>query len=126
MNGRLKGILLGVGLGVAPLLLMDLALQLRQAAAGEPGTSTQWWAMGVFVLVGAVVAVGVAMGRRDRVAPLVAAVVVALAVLPALPGNVFGWLPSLPVVTDVADGSSGAVLLTLGAYVYAAVRGGQA
>jgi hypothetical protein len=30
------------------------------------------------------------------------------------------------VVTDVAFGASGAVLLTLGAYVYAAVRGGKA
>ena len=126
MNERMKGILLGLGLGVAPLLLLDLALQLRQAAAGEPGTSTAWWSMGVFVLVGAVVAVGVAMGRRDRLSSLVAAVVVGLAVLPALPGGVFGWLPTVPVVTDVADGSSAAVLLTLGAYVYAAVRGGKA
>lgn len=126
MNARLKGILLGLGLGVAPLLLLDLALQLRQAAAGEPGTSTQWWSLGVFALVGAVVAVGVATGRRDRLAPLVAAVVVGLALLPGLPGGVFGWLPSLPVVTDVAAGSIGAVLLTFGAYAYAAVRGGKA
>jgi hypothetical protein len=126
VNDRVKGVLLGLGLGVAPLLLLDLALQLRQAAAGETGTSTEWWSMGVFVLVGAVVAVGVATGRRDRVAPLAAAAVVGLVALPALPGDVFGWLPTFPVVTDVASGSSGAVLLTLGAYVYAAVRGGKA
>jgi hypothetical protein len=126
VNDRMKGILLGLGLGVGPLLLLDLALQLRQAADGEPGTTTHWWSMGVFVLVGAVVAIGVATGRRDRLAPLVAAIVVGLAVLPALPGGAFGWLPTVPVVTDVAFGASGAVLLTLGAYVYAAVRGGKA
>jgi hypothetical protein len=126
VNERVKGVLLGLGLGVAPLLLLDLALQLRQAAAGESGTSTAWWSMGVFVLVGVVVAVGVATGRRDRVAPLAAAVVVGLVALPSLPGGVFGWLPTFPVVADVASASSGAVLLTLGAYVYAAVRGGKA
>jgi hypothetical protein len=126
MSDRVKGALLGLGLGVAPLLLLDLALQLRQAAAGEPGSTTEWWALVVFGLVGVVVAVGVALGRKERLAPVVAAVVVGLAVLPALPGDVFGWLPRLPVVTDVAGGTSSAVLLTFGAYVYAAVRGGKA
>jgi hypothetical protein len=126
MNARVKGVLLGLGLGVAPLLLLDLALQLRQAAAGEAGTSTEWWSMGVFGLVGVVVAIGVAQGRKDRLAPLIAAVVVGLAVLPALPGDLFGWLPRLTVVTDVASSVSSAVLLTLGAYVYATIRGGKA
>ena len=126
MSDRVKAALLGLGLGVAPLLLLDLAQQLSRAAAGETGTSTSWWALGVFVLVGVVVALGVATGRRDRLSPAIGAVVLALAVLPGLPGNLFGWLPDLPVVTDVATQLTGPVLVALGAYLYASVRGGKA
>lgn len=124
MSERLKAVLIGVGLGAAPLLLLDLAQQLERAATGEPGSSTRWWALGVFLLVGVVAAVGVAMGRRERLVPAVGAVVLALAVLPGLPGGIFGRLPDLAVVTDVARDLTGLVLVVLGAYVYAAVRGG--
>lgn len=126
MNKRLRAVLLGLGLGLAPLLLLDLAQQLQAAARGEPGTTTQWWSLGVHLLVGVVVAAGVALGRRDRLAPGVAALVLVLAVLPGLPGGAFDWLPRLPVVTGVARGSTALVLLALGAYTYAAVRGGRA
>lgn len=126
MSERVKGALLGLGVGIAPLLLLDLAAQLRQAARGEAGTSTLWWSIGVFVLVGVVVAVGVLLGRRERLTPAVAAVVVGMALLPALPGDLFAWLPRVPVVTEAASGPSAAVLLTFGAFVYAAVRGGRA
>jgi hypothetical protein len=126
VSDRVKAVLLGVGLGLAPLLLLDLAQQLQRAATREAGTSTLWWSLGVYLLVGVVVAVGVAMGRKDRVAPAVAAALLGLAVLPGLPGEVFGWLPRLPVVTDVANQLTGTVLLALGAYLYAAVRGGKA
>lgn len=126
MSGRVRAALLGLGLGVAPLLLLDLAQQLSRAAAGETGTSTSWWALGVFVLVGVVVGLGVATGRRDRLSPALGATVLGLAVLPGLPGSLFGRLPTLPVVTDVAEQLTGTVLVALGAYLYAAVRGGRA
>lgn len=125
MSDRVRAVLLGVGLGVAPLLLLDLARQLERAAAGDPGTSTRWWSLAAFLLVGVVAAVAVAAGRRDRVAPGVGAVVLALSVLPGLPGQVFARLPTLPVITDVARELTAAVLVLLGAYAYAAVRGGR-
>lgn len=127
MSDRVKAVLLGLGLGVAPLLLLDLALQLGRAAAGEPGTSTQWWALGVYLLVGIVVALGVAMGRRERLAPAVGAGVLALAVLPGLP-RALDWLPwpAFPVIVDVVDQLTGTVLVLLGAYAYAAIRGTKA
>ncbi len=126
MSERVKGVLLGLGLGVAPLLLLDLARQLGRAAAGEPGTSTQWWSLAVYVLVGLVVALGVAMGRRERLTPAVGALVVAIAVLPGLPGT--GPLTRLPVplVADVARDLTAVVLVVLGAYAYAAIRGAKA
>ena len=126
MSDRVKAALLGVGLGVAPLLLLDLARQLERAAAGEPGTSTQWWALAVYLLVGIVAAIGVALGRRDRLTPAVGAAVLVLAVLPGLPGG--GPLTRLPVplVADVARDLTAVVLVLLGAYAYAAVRGAKA
>jgi hypothetical protein len=126
VSDRVRMALLGLGLGIAPLLLLDLAQQLSRAAAGESGTSTSWWALGVFVLVGVVVALGVVTGRRDRLSPAIGAAVLGLAVLPGLPGGLFDRLPDLPVVTDVASQLTGTVLLALGAYLYAAVRGGKA
>lgn len=126
MSDRVRNVLLGVGLGIAPLLLLDLARQLGRAAVGEPDSSTQWWSLAAFVLVGVVAAVAVAMGRRDRAAPAAGAVVLALAVLPGLPAAVFARLPTLPVVTEVARELTPAVLVLLGAYAYAAVRGGRA
>lgn len=128
MSERVKAVLLGVGLGVAPLLLLDLAQQLRRAAGGETGTSTLWWALAVYLLVGVVVAVGVAMGRRERLAPAVGAGVLALAVVPGLPGALdwARWLAPLPPVADVVEQLTGPVLLVLGAYLYAAVRGTKA
>lgn len=126
MSERVKAVLTGLGLGVAPLLLLDLAQQLERAATGAPGSSTRWWSLGVLLLVGVVAAVGVATGRRERLAPAVGALVLALAVLPGLPGGLFARLPTLPVVTDVARELTGLVLVVLGAYGYAAVRGGRA
>ena len=127
MSERVKAVLMGLGLGVAPLLLLDLAQQLRRAAGGETGTSTLWWALGVYLLVGVVVAVGVALGRRERLAPAVAAGVLALAVLPGLPGGLdrLPW-SAFPLTADVVEQATGTVLLVLGAYLYAAVRGSRA
>lgn len=126
MSERMKAALLGLGLGVAPLLLLDLARQLERAAAGEAGTSTRWWSLAAYLLVGVVVAVGVALGRRDRITPAVGAVVLALAVLPGLPGG--GPLTRVPVplVADVARDLTAVVLVVLGAYLYAAIRGSKA
>ena len=127
MSDRVKAVLLGLGLGIAPLLLLDLARQLGRAAVGEPGASTQWWALVVYVLVGVVAALGVAAGRRERLVPAVGAGVLALAVLPGLPGalELLPWL-AFPVVAEVVEQLTGTVLVVLGAYVYAAVRGTKA
>ncbi len=127
MNERVKAVLLGLGLGIAPLLLLDLAQQLRRAAGAEAGTSTLWWSLAVYLLVGVVVAVGVALGRRERLAPAIGAGVLALAVLPGLP-RALDWLPwpSFPLVADVVEQLTGTVLLVLGAYAYAAIRGSKA
>jgi hypothetical protein len=127
VNERVKAVLLGLGLGLAPLLLLDLAQQLRRAAGGEAGTSTLWWSLAVYLLVGVVAAVGVALGRRERLAPAIGAGVLALAVLPGLP-RAPDWLPwpAFPLVSDVVEQLTGTVLLVLGAYAYAAIRGTKA
>lgn len=126
MSERMKAALLGLGLGVAPLLVLDLARQLERAAAGESGTSTLWWSLAAYLLVGVLASVGVAMGRRDRLTPAVGAAVLALAVLPGLPGS--GPLTRIPVplVADVARDLTAVVLVVLGAYAYAAIRGTKA
>lgn len=125
MSARVRGVLVGLALALAPLLLLDLAGQLQAAAAGDPGASTAWWALGAYALVGAVVALGVAAGRKERLAPAVAAGVVAVLLLPALPG-IGQALVRLPVVSEVVRGMTGTVLVVLGAYLYAAVRGPRA
>lgn len=127
MSERVKAALLGLGLGLAPLLLLDLAQQLRRAAGGEAGTSTLWWSLGVYLLVGVVVAVGVALGRRERLTPAVAAGVLAVAALPGLP-RAPDWLPwsAFPLTAEVVEQLTGTVLLVLGAYAYAAIRGARA
>lgn len=120
MNDRLRTVLIGVAVGLVPLLLIDLARILDEAVRRDPSATSRWWVIACYVAAGAVAAAGVASGRRDRFVPLIGLAVVVLAVLPALP---LGWsLPSLPL--SPTDPGGVAIALTLvGVYAYAAIRG---
>lgn len=120
MSERLRAVLIGLVLGVGPLLLLDLARILRDAAEAD-GTGS-WWALAVYAAVGLLVGVGVGLGRSDRLVPAVAAVVVVVAaVLPA--AGVGGWLAGLPLAAS-GDVAQAVAVTVAGAYVYATVRGG--
>lgn len=118
MSGRVRSVLLGIGLGVAPLLLVDLALELSRV--GE--AATVWWALAAYALIGGVVAVAISHARRDPVIPAVAAAVLLLALLPALPQPLSG-LPRLPVIGDVALRQRALIVVLTAACLVGAVRG---
>ncbi|MFW6009709.1 MAG: hypothetical protein ACOC9I_00150 [Actinomycetota bacterium] len=123
MNQRVRSVLLGLGLGVAVLLLLDLAGIL----AGSVGQGTSpWWVVACYLATGVLVAVGVAAGRGDRLVPVLAALVVVLVTLPSVdPSGVLGSLPQLTL--GPANSASRAVaFVAAGALGYAAVRGGRA
>lgn len=126
MNERVRSVLLGLGLGVAPLLLLDLAATLRVAMQRDPTATSAWWPIACYVAAGALVAVGVAAGRRDRLTVAVASLVVVLAALPLVPLGGLRWLSGLPVPGIGDQGGVAGVFLALGAYVYATVRGPRA
>lgn len=120
MNDRLRTVLLGLAVGLVPLLLLDLARILGDAVRRDPVATSRWWVIACYLAAGAVAAAGVAAGRRDRFVPLIGLLVVALFTLPALP---LGWsFPALPL--SPTDPGGEAIALTLvGVYAYAAVRG---
>lgn len=121
MNARVRSVLLGLGLGVAPLLLVDLALELSRVA----DAATVWWALAAYALIGSVVAVAISHARRDPLIPAVAAVVLVIALLPALPQPLDGLPQLLPVVGDVAVRERALVVVLAAACVVGAVRGGR-
>jgi len=121
MNERVRSVLEGLVVGVAPLLLVDLARILTEAVAADGGETSRWWPLAAYVATGLVVAYGVGAGRRDRIVPAIGAVVVLLAVAPQLPfAPPSGF--TLPLVPTTAASQAVAVA-TAGAYLYAAVRG---
>lgn len=122
MNQRVRGVLLGLGVGLAPLLLLDLARILDDAVAADGGQTSVWWPVACYLGAGAVAAVGIGAGRRDRLVPVVAALVLLLVVLPTVPVGLAGRLPSLPLL-PAAAASRAVVFAIAGAYLYAAVRG---
>ncbi len=122
MNERIRAVLLGVGLGVATLLLVDLARILGDAIEADGGDTSAWWAVACYLAVGLVVATGVASGRRERIVPAIAAVVVALIALPAVPTGAATWIPELPLVPATAAAQAVA-FAAVGAFVYGAARG---
>lgn len=126
MNERLRGVLFGLGLGVAVLLLLQLSGILRDAASAEGGTATLWWVLASYAAIGAVVALGVGMGRHDRLVPAVAAIVLVLFVSPSLPGQP---LPFGPWEIGGQPGPLGAGLaisvVAIGAFGYATIRGSR-
>lgn len=118
MSGRVRSVVLGLGLGLAPLLLVDLALELSGVADG----ATVWWALAAYALIGAVVAVAISHARRDPIIPAVAAVVLLVALVPALPAPL-GGLPRLPIVGDVAIAQRPLITVLAAACLVGAVRG---
>lgn len=117
-GARVRSVAVGVALGVAPLLLLDLALQLSRVTEA----TTAWWAIAAYALIGALVAAAIVHARRDPLIPAVAAVVLLLAVAPSLPAPLSG-LPLLPVVGDAAATQRPVLVVLVGACVVGAVRG---
>lgn len=126
MSTRVRAVLLGLGLGVAPLLLLDLAATLRSAVQQDPTATSAWWPIACYLGTGVLLAVGVAAGRRDRVVVGVATLVVVLAALPLVPVGGLGWLSGLPVPGVGDPAGAAGVFLAVGAYAYASVRGPRA
>ena len=124
MSGRARSLLFGVGVGLVPLLLLDLARVLGDAVVRDADGTSVWWPIACMVAAGMVAAVGVGAAHRDRLVPLVGLVVVLLAVLPTVPSAAVDWLPWPPLVTGGA--AQGIALAIAGAYGYAALRGTNA
>lgn len=124
MNERVRNALLGLGLAAAILLLLSLSDILRQAARSDESTGTLWWVVACYAAVGAVAALGVMLGRRDRLVPVVAGVLVVLWLAPGLPG--VGLPFAVPLSVDGFDERVVVGAVSAGAFVYAAVRGGRA
>jgi hypothetical protein len=121
VNERVRAVLFGIALGVAPLLLLDLAGILSDAVLAD-GDTSPWWPIACYLGAGAVAAIGVGAGRNDRIVPSVAALVLIVVVVPTVPTGLADRLPSLPLLPDAV--AAQAVAFTIaGAYVLAAVRG---
>jgi hypothetical protein len=123
MSERVRNVLFGLGIGLAVLLLLDLARILTSSIG--PDATSPWWVVAVYTISGLVVAVGVAAGRRDRLIPLVAAALVVLVVVPTVPGVALGWYPILPFAPEAWSGQAVA-FAAAGAFAYGAIRGPQA
>lgn len=117
-GARVRSVVVGIALGVAPLLLLDLAIQLSRVSEA----TTVWWAIAAYALIGALVAAAIVHARRDPLIPAVAAVVLFLAVAPALPAPLSS-LPLLPVIGDAAVTQRPVIVVLVGACVVGAIRG---
>lgn len=125
MNARVRSALLGLALGVAPLLLLDLAGTLRDTVQRDPAATSYWWVVACYVGVGALSASGLLAGTRDRLLAGTALAVLVVGVLPWLPLNGLGWVRQLPLV-PFGSGSIDAIgvgFALVGAYAYVLVRG---
>jgi hypothetical protein len=122
---RVQPILLGLVAGLVPLLLLDLARILHAAHLRDGGDTSLWWPIACWVAVGVIVAVGVAAGPRERLVPVIAAVLVLLVTLPTVPTRMAPWLPTMPVVPSTLEQQVAAFVI-VGAYAYAALRGRRA
>jgi hypothetical protein len=117
-TARARSVVLGLALGVAPLLLLDLAVQLSRAAEA----STAWWTIAAYALIGAVTAAAIVHARRDPLIPAVAAVVLLVAVAPSLPDPLAG-LPRIPLLGDAAAAERPVIVVLAAACAVGAVRG---
>jgi hypothetical protein len=123
MNQRVRSVLLGLGIGLAVLLLLDLARILTSSIG--PDATSPWWVVAAYTITGLVVAAGVAAGRRDRLIPLLAAVLVGLVTVPTVPNVALSWYPILPFAPD-AWSAQAVAFAAVGAFAYGAIRGPQA
>jgi hypothetical protein len=124
MNERVRSVLLGLAVAIGPLLLLDLARTLGGASL-DSSSANIWWVLACYAGVGAIVALGVAASRRDRIVPAVALAVMLFAVLPAVPSSATDWLRAVPLAGGpLSTHGLLAVGTTIaGAYAYALVRG---
>jgi hypothetical protein len=124
VSERVRSVLLGLAVAIGPLLLLDLARTLG-GATPDSGSANLWWVLACYAGVGAIVALGVAASRRDRIVPAVALVVMLLAVLPAVPSSATDWLRAVPLVGGPLSthGLLAVGTTIVGAYAYALVRG---
>ncbi len=120
MNDRVRTVALGLAVGLVPLLLLDLARILGDAADRDPVATSRWWVVACYLGTGIAAGVGVGLGRRERLVPLIGLAVVLVAALPVLPAA--GWVPALPFAPDHPGGEAVAIAL-IGAYAWAALRG---
>lgn len=125
MSQRVRSALVGLGVGVGPLLLLDLASTLRDAAQRDANAANLWWMLACYVLAGVIVAFGLAASRHDRIVPAVALVVVVLVVVAAMPVDGLGWLISLPLVGALTTNHGVLAVggVVAGAYAFGLVRG---
>jgi hypothetical protein len=123
VNERVRNALLGLGIGLGALLLLDLAAILADTVGS--GATSVWWPIACYLAVGAIVATGVSAGRRDRLVPAVAALVVLLIALPAVPSGAASWIPELPLVPSTSTAQAVA-FAAVGALTLGALRAGRA
>lgn len=127
MSARVRSVLLGLGLGVAPILLLDLARTLRASVQADPTATSFWWVVACYVITGAISAVGLMLGAKDRLLAAVALTVLVLGVVPWVPAPGAVQLANLPLL-PVGSGNLDAIgigFALIGAYAYVLVRGSR-
>ncbi len=127
MNARARSVLLGLGLGVAPILLLDLAATLRASHVADPGGTSFWWVVACYLGTGALSALGLMLGSRDRLLAGVALVVLLVGVAPWTPVAGLDRLSELPLVPFGSGGldAIGIGFALVGAYAYVLIRGSR-
>ena len=124
MNARARSVLLGLGLGLAPLLLLDLADTLRQSHLADPHGTSLWWVLACYAATGAISAFGLVAAARDRLLAACALGVLVLAVTPATPLTGLTGLAGLPLVVGAGMIDAVAIVVALaGAYTFVLIRG---
>jgi hypothetical protein len=127
MNQRARSVVLGLGLGVAPILLLDLAGTLRGSVASDPSGTSFWWVVACYAGTGALSAFGLMAGARDRLLAGVALVILLIGVVPWIPVAGLSQLSQLPLVPFGSGGMDaiGVGFALAGAYTYVLVQGNR-
>lgn len=124
VHPKLQAVLLGVGLALVLLLLLEVVGDVRDGAAATGSGTLLRLSLLVQALVGVGAAAGVWLGRRrDALVPLAAGLVLLWPALPAL-------LPAVPSPPDWVPllggaGASGVVLVLVGALLGGAAISGR-
>ena len=127
MSERVRSVLLGLGLGVAPILLLDLAATLRGSVLTDPGGTSFWWVVACYAGTGALSAFGLMAGARDRLLAAMAITVLLIGVVPWIPVTGLGWVSDIPLLPFGSGGfdAIGVGFALIGAYAYVLVRGSR-